>query len=72
MKIPTEQINMRIPLGLRDRIKISAEKNRRTMTSEVVFILEQAFPASKAATGEEFGDHAPAAVGNNADVEASA
>lgn len=34
--------------------------------------LLQAFPASSAATGEEFGDLAPAAAGNHTDALTSA
>jgi hypothetical protein len=38
-----EGINVRLPEGMRDRIKISAVANKRTMNNEVVFRLERDF-----------------------------
>ncbi len=56
------QMALRLPDGMRDRIKSAAAVNRRSMNAEVVFHLERVFPAPQAATGDEFGDHAPAAA----------
>jgi len=36
---------VRLPNGLRDRIKIAAHANGRSMNSEVVAVLEERFPA---------------------------
>lgn len=56
-----DQFAMRLPDGLRDRIKQAATRNHRSMNSEIVFHLERIF-APQAATGEESPNHAPAAV----------
>jgi len=36
-----EQLNFRIPVGLRDWLKAQAARSRRSMTAEVVVALEQ-------------------------------
>ncbi|CAH0133380.1 hypothetical protein SRABI05_00104 [Agrobacterium fabrum] len=36
---------IRLPEGMRDRIKESAEKNNRSMNAEIVAVLEDAFPS---------------------------
>lgn len=36
-------ISLRLPPGMRQRIKVSAAKNQRTMNAEVVFRLERDF-----------------------------
>jgi plasmid stability protein len=33
-----------MPDGMRDRIKIEAEKNNRSMNAEIIALLEQAYP----------------------------
>lgn len=38
------QIALRLPVGLRDRIKRGAEQHGRSMNSEIVDALERAFP----------------------------
>ena len=38
------QVNFRMPLDLRDRIKNAAERNGRSMNSEIITALEEAFP----------------------------
>lgn len=40
-----EQFTVRLPDGLRDRIKTAAEVNNRSMNAEIVFTLEEAYPA---------------------------
>lgn len=39
-----EKFIIRMPNGLRDRIKLAAEKNNRSMNAEVVATLEDAYP----------------------------
>lgn len=39
-----ERFQVRLPSGLRDRIKEVAEKNKRSMNAEIVSTLEQAYP----------------------------
>lgn len=36
-----EALNLRLPSGMRDRIKVAAALNRRSMNAEVVFRLER-------------------------------
>ncbi|MGR3823858.1 MAG: Arc family DNA-binding protein [Salipiger marinus] len=40
-----DQFVVRLPDGMRDRIKAAAEANNRSMNSEVVAALEEKFPA---------------------------
>lgn len=51
-----DQFIIRFPDGLRARIKRQAALNRRSMNSEIVTHLEQAFPASATATEGSFAD----------------
>lgn len=37
---------VRLPDGMRDRIKVAAEKNNRSMNAEIVATLEEAYPVS--------------------------
>ena len=46
-------LNLRLPRGLRDRIKAAATSNHRTMNAEVAFHLENIFGAS--ASGNDDG-----------------
>lgn len=39
-----ERFQVRMPPGLRDRIKIAAEKSNRSMNAEIVRTLEEAYP----------------------------
>ncbi|MND71437.1 Arc-like DNA binding domain protein [compost metagenome] len=41
----SEQVMIRLPDGMRDRIRESAEKNNRSMNAEIVAVLEEAFPS---------------------------
>lgn len=36
---------LRLPTGMRDRIKAAADKNNRSMNSEIVATLEEAYPS---------------------------
>lgn len=38
-----EQTNMRLPVILKEKIKKSAKENRRSLSAEVIYILEQFF-----------------------------
>lgn len=47
MAQPTQsdpQFKLRLPTGLRERIKTAAEANNRSMNAEIVAVLEEAFP----------------------------
>lgn len=57
--------SMRLPDGLRDRLKNAAAKNRRSMNSELIYHLEAALGHSAPeAAGEGFADTTPAASSN--------
>lgn len=40
----SEQVMVRLPDGMRDRIREAAEQNNRSMNAEIVAALEEAFP----------------------------
>ena len=40
-----DQLLLRLPDGLRDRIKETADRNGRSLTSEIVFTLTETYPA---------------------------
>lgn len=40
----TQQFKLNLPAGLRQRIEIAAERNRRSVTSEMIFALEKTYP----------------------------
>lgn len=40
-----ERFQVRLPLGMRDRIKSAAEANNRSMNAEIVATLEEKYPA---------------------------
>lgn len=54
-KIPP--FGVRMPDDLKDWVKETAHKEKRTMNNMIVLLLEQA----RAAAGVQFGDQAPAA-----------
>lgn len=60
----TDKYVLRLPDGMRERIRKVAEANRRSMNSEIVFTLERALPAeeSKTAEGEKSPNPAPTAA----------
>jgi hypothetical protein len=49
MSLPTsresEKYVLRLPAGMRERIKAAATRNNRTMNAEIVAVLEEKFPA---------------------------
>jgi plasmid stability protein len=57
-----DRMNIRLPDGLRDALKIRAAINRRSMNAELVFHLERALRGEEAATGDSFAGDAPAAA----------
>jgi hypothetical protein len=63
-----DRFMLRLPEGMRERIRSEAAKNRRSMNSEVVFHLERAFRGAGAATGDEIAVQAPAAAGSHSDA----
>ncbi len=42
-----ERFQVRLPMGMRDRIKAAAEANNRSMNAEIVATLEEKYPAPK-------------------------
>lgn len=63
-----DKFMVRLPEGMRDRLRLSAEDNRRSMNAELIFHLDRALPLQvrKAATGEGSKAKAPVAVHYNA------
>lgn len=53
-----DQFQLRLPKGMRDALRKSAERHERSVNSEIVFHLRNALGL---AAGAEFGDAAPAA-----------
>lgn len=47
-----DQFPLRLPAGLRDRIKAVAQRNGRSMNIEVVRVLEREFPATLSIEGK--------------------
>lgn len=54
-----DQFMVRLPDGMRDKLKELAAQNRRSMNAEIIVALEAGM---QAATGEGFADTAPAAA----------
>ncbi|RWR07701.1 Arc family DNA-binding protein [Paenirhodobacter populi] len=46
----SDKFMLRLPDGMRDRIKTAAEGNNRSMNAEIVALLEREFPAPKLST----------------------
>ncbi|MFN6983488.1 MAG: Arc family DNA-binding protein [Rhizobium oryzihabitans] len=44
----SEQINVRVPDGMRDALRVLAARNRRSVNSEIVSILEKELETKKA------------------------
>lgn len=57
-----DRMNIRLPDGLRDTLKVMAATNRRSMNAELVFHLERALESATAATGASFAGATPAAA----------
>lgn len=55
------QFKLMLPAGLKARVEASAERNRRSLSQEIVWVLEDAFPApiveSQKATLQRLFDH---------------
>lgn len=64
-----DQFALRLPPGLRARVKAAAQANNRSMNSEVVFHLERALLGAGAATGDEIAVQAPAAADHTAALQ---
>lgn len=60
-----DKFALRLPNGLRDRVRVAAREAGRSMNTEIVMTLERVY-RSEAATGEGLGNHAPAAALNTA------
>lgn len=43
----SEQFNVRFPPGMRDRIKLAADRNGRSMNAEIIATLAQHYPAPR-------------------------
>lgn len=57
---------IRLPEGMRDRIRQNAETSRRTMNAEIIHYIDQALIGKEmATTGVEFGDLSPVEAGNS-------
>ena len=39
-----DQFNLRLPAGLRERVRLSAEANNRSMNSELIALIEKSLP----------------------------
>nr|WP_162623715.1 Arc family DNA-binding protein [Paracoccus saliphilus] len=48
------QVNFRMPVDLRDRIKAAAESSGRSMNAEIVATLEEHYPSAPLKAGELF------------------
>lgn len=60
-----DQYMMRFPAGMREQVKEIAARNRRTMNSEIVLMIERALRGEQAAgNGPEKAN--PAAIDNSA------
>jgi hypothetical protein len=60
-----DQFALRLPDGMRARIKAAATKNGRSMNSEIVYQLDRLYPApEKNDDGARFGDGAPSSSQN--------
>lgn len=57
------QTAVRLPLSLRESLRIEAKSLGRSLNTHIVMLLGV---ASKAAAGDEFGDQTPAAGNENA------
>lgn len=61
-----DQFPVRLPDGMRDRIKAAAAANHRSMNSEIVAILERVFPAPGMTAGHMASETGPAVIEQNA------
>lgn len=49
-----DQFMLRLPDGMRDRIKAAADQNGRSMNAEIVLTLEETYPAIDAVDDDHF------------------
>lgn len=64
---PSDQLDrflVRMPDGMRDAVAQRAARNRRSMNSEIVTILERVLREEKNDDGVKFGDRAPSSSQN--------
>lgn len=59
-----DQMMIRIPAGMRGRIKAAAAAAKRSANAEIVFHLERIFPAPNATTGGSLQADTPAVALN--------
>lgn len=62
-----ERFVIRMPAGMRERLRVAAAENRRSMNSEIIFHMDRALPLQvrKAVAGVGSKAKAPAAVREN-------
>lgn len=63
-KVGADQYPLRMPHGMRERLKRNAAESHRSLNSEIIFILEKALgaSASTAATGSRLDPEVPVAA----------
>lgn len=59
------QYKMLMPADMRARLKEMAFTNRRSLNSEVIYLLERSLRSATAATGETLPGETPAAASND-------
>lgn len=57
-----EQLTLRLPKELREKVRHSAFENRRSVNSEMIVLMEQALTAQNETAEAEFGHRTPAAL----------
>lgn len=65
------QFKIAIPTEMKRWLAIEAARNMRSQSAEILVAIRERMERQTAATGEKFGDLAPAAAGNHTDVPAS-
>jgi plasmid stability protein len=65
----SEQVNFRLPDGMRTELASVAAMNGRSMNSEVIRIFERALEGAKATTGAGFADTTPAVAPDSAALQ---
>lgn len=60
-----QQMKIRMPVDMKHWLEQEAARNLRSVTAEIVFSLRERMEKAQAATGEKFGDRAPAAVNHS-------
>ncbi|MFD2248952.1 hypothetical protein FHS82_001069 [Pseudochelatococcus lubricantis] len=57
-----DRVNIRLPDGVREKVKAIAAHNRRSMNAEIVFAIERHLGALDSDGAYEFGHHGPVAA----------